>query len=151
MTKEFTSCKDTDEYAIISSFGKCWQRNTIKWTMSPEMHGIKRIGGIPVNFGKQVGFYILYSGDKVIYLGSSKEKPIARCLYEHTLDRLSARWDSFSWFGLLPVSDGQLGEMPETFNLKSVIPALQAIIIETLEVRQIRDSGNDLSAVEYIQ
>lgn len=73
-------------------------------------------------------------------------------MYEHTLDRFSARWDRFSWFGLLPVSEtGTLGVMPESFKVKILIPALEAILIEALEPRQNRKRGDDLSAVEYIQ
>jgi hypothetical protein len=65
---------------------------------------------------------------------------------------LAARWDRFSWFGLLPVSEsGQLGELPAVFEAAKMIPALEAILIEALEPRQNRKRGDDLSAVEYIQ
>ena len=77
---------------------------------------------------------------------------MGRRLFEHTLDRLAARWDGFSWFGLLPVSEsGQLGELPATFDAAKMIPALEAILIEALEPRQNRKRGDDLSAVEFIQ
>jgi hypothetical protein len=65
---------------------------------------------------------------------------------------MSTRWDRFSWFGLLPVSEsGQLGELPVTFDAAKLIPALEAILIESLEPRQNRKRGDDLAAVEYIQ
>jgi len=41
--------------------------------------------------------------------------------------------------------------MPESFKVKILIPALEAILIEALEPRQNRKRGDDLSAVEYIQ
>ena len=41
--------------------------------------------------------------------------------------------------------------MPESFQVKILIPALEAILIEALEPRQNRKRGDDLSAVEYIQ
>ncbi|HRF45957.1 MAG TPA: hypothetical protein PLD30_17290, partial [Candidatus Competibacteraceae bacterium] len=73
-------------------------------------------------------------------------------LYEHTIDRMSARWDRFSWFGLLPVSDkGGIGSLPETYVAAKLIPALEAILIEALEPRQNRKRGDDLAAVEYLQ
>ena len=73
-------------------------------------------------------------------------------LFEHTLDRMAARWDRFSWFGLLHVSEsGQLGELPAAFEAAKMIPALEAILIEALEPRQNRKRGDDLSAVEFIQ
>jgi hypothetical protein len=65
---------------------------------------------------------------------------------------MSARWDRFSWFGLLPVSDaGQIGWLPETYSAAKLIPALEAILIEALEPRQNRKRGDDLAAVEYLQ
>jgi len=80
------------------------------------------------------------------------EAPGAVHYSEHTLDRFSSRWDRFSWFGLLPVSDkGILGEQPESYNGPKIIPAIEAILIEALEPRQNRKRGDDLSAVEYIQ
>ncbi|CAK8713744.1 hypothetical protein GCAAIG_03080 [Candidatus Electronema halotolerans] len=75
-----------------------------------------------------------------------------RRLYEHTIDRLSARWNRFSWFGLLPISDdGQIGVLPDNYNAINLIPALEAILIEALEPRQNRKRGDDLAAVEYLQ
>lgn len=65
---------------------------------------------------------------------------------------MSARWDRFSWFGLLPVSEaGDLGKLPATFGATKMIPALEAILIEALEPRQNRKRGDDLAAVEYLQ
>lgn len=65
---------------------------------------------------------------------------------------MAARWDRFSWFGLLPVSEkGALGLLPTTYDAAKIIPALEAILIEALEPRQNRKRGDDLSAVEYIQ
>ena len=65
---------------------------------------------------------------------------------------MAARWDRFSWFGLLPVSNsGQLGSLPITYDAAKIIPALEAILIEALEPRQNRKRGDDLSAVEFIQ
>jgi len=44
-----------------------------------------------------------------------------------------------------------LKELPSSYNGASIIPALEAIIIEALEPRQNRKRGDDLLAVEYIQ
>lgn len=140
------------QYEIVSSFGMFWRREAIDWTSSPKILGMQQIGAAAVDFNKQVGIYLLYDGREVIYVGRSTDRPLGRRLYEHTLDRFSARWDRFSWFGLLPVSEtGTLGVMPESFKVKILIPALEAILIEALEPRQNRKRGDDLSAVEYIQ
>jgi len=65
---------------------------------------------------------------------------------------MSTRWDKFSWFGFLPVSDtGALGALPEHYVAANLIPALEAVLVEALEPRQNRKRGDDLAAVEYIQ
>ena len=64
----------------------------------------------------------------------------------------SRRWNRFSWFGLLPVSDeGEIGALPGSYIATDLIPALEAILIEALEPRQNRKRGDDLAAVEYLQ
>ena len=85
-------------------------------------------------------------------MGRATDRALGTRLYEHTLDRMSARWNRFSWFGLLPVSDaGALGRLPDTFDATKMIPALEAILVEALEPRQNRKRGDDLAAVEYVQ
>lgn len=141
-----------EQYAVVSSFGMFWRREAIEWTANPKILGMQQIGAEAVDFSKQTGIYLLYDGREVIYVGRATERPLGRRLYEHTLDRLSSRWDRFSWFGVLPVSDdGKLGAMPESFVGSTIIPALEALLIEALEPRQNRKRGDDLAAVEYIQ
>lgn len=143
---------EEEQYAVVSSFGMFWRRDAIEWTASPKILGMQQIGAEAVDFSKQVGIYLLYDGREVIYVGRSTERPLGRRLYEHTFDRLSSRWDRFSWFGVLPVSDdGKLGSMPDSFMGSSIIPALEALLIEALEPRQNRKRGDDLASVEYIQ
>jgi hypothetical protein len=141
-----------DQYDIISSFGMFWRRDFIDWNPSAKLLGMQQIGSEPVNFYSQAGIYLLYDGREIIYVGRSTDRPLGRRLYEHTADRLSTRWDRFSWFGLLPVSEGgQLGKLPESYIATKIVPALEAILIEALEPRQNRRRGDDLSAVEYLQ
>jgi hypothetical protein len=144
--------EDEVQYDIISSFGMFWRRDAIEWVSTPKILGMQQIGAQPVDFHRQLGIYLLYDGREVIYVGRATERPLGRRLYEHTADRLSSRWDRFSWFGLLPVSEtGGLGDLPESYLGTKIIPAVEAILIEALEPRQNRKRGDDLSAVEYIQ
>lgn len=144
---------DTEEqYAIISSFGMFWRRDLVNWSSSAQILGMQQIGSKPVNFSKQMGIYLLYDGREVIYVGRSTDRPLGKRLHEHTVDRLATRWDRFSWFGLLPVSpEGNLGSLPPTFAAQTLVPALEAVLIEALEPRQNRKRGDDLAAVEYLQ
>lgn len=141
-----------EQYEIITSFGMFWRKEAVEWMATPKLLGMQQIGATPVDFCKQLGIYLLYDGREVIYVGRSTERPLGRRLYEHTIDRLSARWDRFSWFGLLPVSDeGEIGVLPQAYTATDLIPALEAILIEALEPRQNRKRGDDLAAVEYLQ
>ena len=134
---------DTEEqYDIVSSFGMFWRRDGVEWSTQPKFLGMQEIGATPVNFYGQIGIYLLYDGREVIYVGRTTDHPLGRRLYEHTFDRMSARWDRFSWFGLLPVKEsGKLGKLPETFVATKMIPALEAILIEAMEPRQNRKRG----------
>ena len=140
------------QYEIITSFGMFWRKDFVLWNGSPRLLGVQQLGAEAVDFNKQLGIYLLYDGREVIYVGRATERPLGKRLYEHTLDRLSTRWDRFSWFGLLPVSDnGGLAAMPGQYESEQLIPALEAILIEALEPRQNRRRGDDLAAVEYLQ
>lgn len=153
LTPDIVESEETEEqYEIISSFGMFWRKDGIEWSRAPKLLGMQQIGATPVDFHNQLGIYLLYDGREVIYVGRTTDRPLGRRLYEHTIDRMSARWDRFSWFGLLPVSGtGALGSLPKTYDAAKLIPALEAILIEALEPRQNRKRGDDLAAVEYIQ
>lgn len=153
LTPQISESEEKEEqYEIITSFGMFWRKEAVEWTRTPKLLGMQQIGATPVDFANQLGIYLLYDGREVIYVGRSTDRPLGRRLYEHTLDRMSARWDRFSWFGLLPVSEnGQLDALPETYAAANLIPALEAILIEALEPRQNRKRGDDLAAVEFIQ
>jgi hypothetical protein len=141
-----------EQYEIITSFGMFWRREAVHWATTPRLLGVQQLGAEPVDFNKQQGIYLLYDVREVIYVGRATDRPLGRRLYEHTLDRLSTRWDRFSWFGLVSVSDtGALNAMPPNYRSDQLIPALEAILIESLEPRQNRKRGDDLSAVEYLQ
>jgi hypothetical protein len=144
--------EEEEQYEIITSFGMYWQRDAVQWISTPRILGMQQIGATPVDVCNQLGIYLLYDGREVIYVGRSTERPLGRRLYEHTVDRLSTRWNRFSWFGLLPVGeDGTLGTLPDSYDAPKLMPALEAILIEALEPRQNRKRGDDLSAVEYFQ
>lgn len=153
LTPEVIESDDEEEqYDIVTSFGMFWRKDAVEWVATPKLLGMQQIGATPVDFNNQLGIYLLYDGREVIYVGRTTDRPLGRRLYEHTLDRMSARWDRFSWFGLLPVAeDGTLGALPMQYDAAKLIPALEAILIEALEPRQNRKRGDDLAAVEYLQ
>jgi len=153
LTPEVEESEEGEEqYDIVTSFGMFWRKEEVEWTANPKLLGAQRIGADPVDFNKQLGIYLLYDGREVIYVGRTTDRPLGRRLYEHTFDRLSARWNRFSWFGLLPVTEkGELKTLPDSYLAAKLIPALEAVLIEALEPRQNRKRGDDLASVEYLQ
>ena len=149
-----TNPEEKEEY-IIQSFGMMWGRDKVHWKTSPDIFGVQSMGALPVNFAKQIGIYCLMDGREVIYVGQAFSQPIGERLFQHTKDRLSGRWDRFSWFGLYTVDEsGNLLIAEETkrcISLENMCHTLEAILIECVEPRQNRKSGNKFSGIEYNQ
>jgi len=138
--------------SVIRCLGMYWQRDLVVWKNDPRVFGKQQALSKPVDFGAQRGIYILYDHHTVVYVGRSVDRPIGKRLYEHTMDRLGSRWNRFSWFGLLNVTDdGKLVEAPIKVTLPSLIATLEALLIEALEPPQNRKRGDDFSVMEYIQ
>ena len=138
--------------SIIHSFGMYWQRDLVVWRNDLKMFGKQQSLSKPVNFAKQKGIYILYDHHTVVYVGRAIDRPLGKRLYEHTVDRLGSRWNRFSWFGLLDVTqEGNLRELPFNSSLAALVATLEALLIESLEPPQNRKRGDDFSAIEYIQ
>ncbi len=137
---------------IIHSFGMYWQRDLVVWRNDPKVYGKQQALSKAVDFGKQKGIYILYDHHTVVYVGRSIDRPLGKRLFEHTVDRLGSRWNRFSWFGLLDVTqEGGLREIALNISLVSLVATLEALLIEALEPPQNRKRGDDFSAIEYIQ
>lgn len=138
---------------IIRAFGMFWRRDWVHWTSKPRLMGQQQEGADAVDFGEQKGVYLLHDGREVIYVGRMTEKRLATRLLEHTRDRLNGRWDRFSWFGLLDVTDrGTLSPNAlAPISEDDIVVTLEALLIEGLEPRQNRKRGDAFRAVEYIQ
>lgn len=140
------------EESVIRCLGMYWHRDLVVWRSDPRVFGRQQPGSKPVDFSGQRAIYILYDHHTVVYVGRSVDRPLGRRLFEHTIDRLGSRWNRFSWFGLLDVTDeGRLLERPVRVSLSVLIGTLEALLIEALEPPQNRKRGDDFSVVEYIQ
>lgn len=144
---------DTEQSTdVIRAFGIHWQREHVVWRRQPRIFGRQQVAAKSVDFGGQRGVYLLADHHTVVYVGRAVERPLGQRLYEHTVDRLSGRWNRFSWFGFYGVSDaGKLTQEPLTPTLQTIVAAFEAILIETLEPPQNRRRGDDFTGVEYIQ
>lgn len=140
---------------FINNFGIYWNRNFVDWRKNnPDLLGKLQTSENEINFKDQIGIYLLYDSREIIYVGQAIQRSIAKRLKEHTLDRLSGRWDRFSCFGFYPVSDnGVLNKdiSHSSIRLEDLGDILEAILIESIEPRQNRKQGNSFQNLEYLQ
>ncbi|MBD8061023.1 hypothetical protein H9624_01640 [Actinomycetaceae bacterium Sa1BUA1] len=142
------------EMGLINAFGMFWRRSETDWgNRTPQLLGIQQSGSKPVDFTDQAGVYLLYDGNRVIYVGRVTEPRLGQRLREHTRGRLSGRWDRFSWFGVRRTNArGALGPLPSTgIAVETLIATMEALLIEGLEPPQNRRQGDGFNAVEFIQ
>ena len=143
---------DSEDEAVLHSFGMYWQRDLVVWKTTPKLFGKQQATSKPVDFSGQLGIYVLYDHHTVVYVGRSIDRPLGKRLSEHTVDRLGSRWNRFSWFGLKDVAeDGTLKDSKLKMTISGIVATLEALLIETLEPPQNRKRGDDLTAIEYIQ
>jgi hypothetical protein len=135
---------EADLAGPIRAYAMYWSRADVHWAAKPNLFGEQVKGARQVNFTEQAGVYILHDGTRVIYVGQAGvDGNLGARLYAHTRNRLSGRWDRFSWFGVRGVNDnGTLEDMPQGgIDVTSFIGALEAVLIEALEPPQNRRAG----------
>jgi len=138
---------------LINAFGMFWSRDKVQWGSSiTKLFGKQDLRSDSVDFSDQRGVYLLYDRGEVIYVGRAIDRGIGIRLREHVFDRLSGRWDRFSWFGVYKVSDdGSLDSAEQNYDRGLLIATMEALLIEAVEPRQNRRRGDRFSAVEFIQ
>ena len=144
--------EEEEEAGLISAFGMFWRADYVNWTTQPKLLGQQSRGAEEVDFGGQLGVYLLHDRARVVYVGRASDQPLGKRLSQHMTDRLNGRWDKFSWFGVLDVTeDGKLVQRKMDHGASDWIAAMEALLIEALEPPQNRRRGDDLAAVEYLQ
>ena len=146
-----------EETGALGAFGMFWERNAVIWSgASVRLLGRAGAGAaaakpVDVNFAEQVGVYLLHDRERVIYVGRATTSLFSR-LKNHTVDRLRARWNRFSWFGLRAAKeDGTLKEVAVRWTKDVVFETMEAVLIEALEPPLNRKRGDNLDSIEYIQ
>lgn len=144
--------EEKDDTSIIRAFGMYWSRAQVNWKSNPALLGRQLQGAATVDFNGQRGVYILYDGHRPIYAGKATKDRLGARLLEHTRDRMSSRWDRFSWFGLLDVTDsGKLAPFKTNLDEDGLIVIMEAVLIEVLEPPLNRRRGDTIEGNEYIQ
>jgi hypothetical protein len=151
VSSDVSAVADEIETGALRAFGMFWRRDWVIWTGTPRLVGRQGSGASDVNFSDQIGVYLLHDRERVIYVGRATDSLYAR-LKAHTSDRLSGRWDRFSWFGLRGVKeDGSLEDSTVPWTPEVVIETMEALLIESLEPPLNRKRGDNFSALEFIQ
>lgn len=144
--------KDGDNPPPVCSFGMYWDRAKVHWTSNPKLLAIQQSGADRVDMSGQKGVYLLHDHREVIYVGRSIDRLLGARLWDHTRDRLSSRWQKFSWFGTRPLKeDGELDIAAESIDSALFIVAMEALLIEAVEPRQNRRQGDGFKAAEFLQ
>lgn len=137
---------------VVKSVGMYWNLDRIDWRTKPKLYGRQQAGSDLIDFSDQIGIYLLYDQNRVLYVGRAVERPLGQRLAEHLKDRLNGRWNRFSWFGLRGVDEsGKLTKPDFSANQPQIISLMEAILIEALEPAQNRKRGDDFSDKEYLQ
>lgn len=137
----------------IQAFGMFWSRENVTWRASPTLLGQQTRNSTEVDFCDQRGVYLLHDGRHTVYVGRSRERALGQRLWEHCSDRLSGRWDRFSWFGLRSVTEEGLlsADCSASASPADWITTMEALLIEALEPPQNRKRGDDFGGAEYLQ
>ncbi len=137
---------------LVKAFGMYWKKDFVIWKAIPALYGWQQVGAKTVDFGGQRGVYVLYDHHAILYVGRTTNQSLGQRLFDHTRDRLSERWDRFSWFGLYGVSEGgKLIDSEIKLSIEILIETLEALLIEALEPPLNRKRGDSVAAVEYLQ
>lgn len=143
----------SEEVGLLTSFGMFWRRELVVWSTHPNLFGQQQRGAKKVNFSGQKGIYLLHDDKDIVYIGRATDQTIGKRLSDHTADRLNGRWNRFSWFGILPVTeDGNILHRTDVqTSIETIVNLMEALLIEAIEPPLNRRRGDDIQAVEYIQ
>ena len=122
----------------------------MQWAPQPQLYGRQHVKADRVDLADQQGVYLLHGvRGETVYVGQAKR--IGQRLTQHTRDRLAARWESFSWFGIRLVNeDGSMAEPSGVSCSARLVDTLEAVLIESMEPRLNRQRG-PTGGSEFIQ
>ena len=133
----------------IKNYGLMWDRDSVRWVgtrgNAASLMGQGPIGNpikdqVEVDFREQIGVYILYRNESVVYVGQAGagNSTLLSRLRNHLTDHLADRWDKFSWFGVRSVNkSGTLsirkGELKRRLKANEILDLLEGLLINVVE------------------
>ncbi len=151
--------------SIIKNYGFLWDRNHFhRGTSGDRGHMIGWAKGNKdqlVDFKEQIGVYVLYDGSQnIVYVGQAGNgnATLFSRLRAHEKDALWNRWEYFTWIGFKGVNnDGKLSIQQKVessvsgYSYAAALNEIEGILIEVIEPKLNKRSGNLKDAKEYFQ
>lgn len=155
-TSDEVDVADMQQKLGVAAYGLHWERNKVDWSLTRgKLLGCDYSISNPdrsqsIDFSSQQGVYLLHSWDAaVVYVGMTATDDgglFKRLRKHHQGQAWSAKWERFSWFGLLRVDDDEegLADGPSEVLMsnKAVAELMEAVLIETLRPAFNDKSGN---------
>ncbi|WP_022835036.1 GIY-YIG nuclease family protein [Salisaeta longa] len=128
---------------LIRAYGTFWNPEIVDWgsvgrSNKGSLPGEVRIDGetYTIDFWEGKGIYVLHDNFQTVYVGKAFGTDLGKRIRDHLTDRLTDRWDSFSWFTLSTVNKtyanlrapGKRHLAPETVN--DTLEALAILITD---------------------
>lgn len=125
---------------VIKTCGEFWNPEFVKWASPWRLLGKRQPKGPDINVWRERGVYVLYKDYAPVYVGKADRQSIGDRLCEHRGDwKKGARWDSFSWYGLVGLgTDNTISQRAEkAYQLSSgeLMAALEALLIAVIDPR----------------
>ena len=134
---------------LIHAYGLFWKSDDVYLGGSRQkgkLLGLTSKRSAPIDFRHQVGIYVLYSDNAIVYIGQAgRSNPtLLNRLNTHRRDHLAGRWDKFSWFGLLRVlKSRELSKtnMRASVALPIVLDQMEALLMTSTEPHLNKQAG----------
>jgi hypothetical protein len=123
---------------LVRGYGQFWNPDIVSWSKKA-LVGTARPPDEPafqVNVWKADGIYILYRDFRPVYVGKAATQSLGVRLEAHLGDRLSGRWDMFSFYITSTLNRSyQNVRRPggRHLNPKTVIDTLESLVIGVLD------------------
>lgn len=147
---------------LVRNYGLYWASEKVHWShqggTSGSLLGVpdNRVTAKPTDFREQIAVYALYKNFQPVYVGQtgSAQNRLWLRLRQHRRDHLKDRWDSFSWFGLIPVTT-KGKSLRLNFQIKpktnEVLDHIEAILTAVIEPPLNLQRGRFGKAQQYVQ
>lgn len=141
---------------MIRNYGLEWERDVA--LKNGGLIGRDKTG-LQVDFGDQIGLYVLRKGEKSVYVGKAgtdgTNGTIVGRLYSHYLNPEKTRkWDNFSWFGIYDVNRRSRDLIYDPVirgKATALIGDIEALLIYLLDPELNRWSGKHRHMTQFMQ